>query len=243
MNEEEPELWLNMKSSKMSELHSCEQGWAGRSPCWFWALWLWFWVPWSSSSTFTPTGDATYTETHHMQSLGFFPALCLIIHTLKNNYSYISGMVVKFKHLWDLDCKVKPSKLITGCTSFVWDIILLCEETRNRLVFFVSVVKEKEGGVCSQVLHSEAWCQCSRLTGSQRKSPADWARHAPPPLLAHITTWRNPDRVEGWQRDPAVRSLNVLLPWLQTLLKRFVFRVDDMLTLRADEQLKHRLVF
>lgn len=233
----------------MTELHSCEQGWAGRSPCWFWAPWLWFWVPWSSSSTFTPTGDVTYTETHRMgpgmQNLGFSPALCLTIHTLKNSCPYIPGMVVKFKHLWDLDCKLKPSKLITSCTSCVWDIVLLCEETRNKLVFSVSVLKEKEGGVCSEVVHSEAGRQCSRLTGSQRKSPADWARHAPPALLARITTRRNPDRVEGWQRDPAVRSLNAgaLLPWLQMLPKRSGWLLDHMLTLRADEQLVHRLVF
>lgn len=99
------------------------------------------------------------------------------------------------------------------------------------LCFLVSVLQEEEGGVCPEVVHAEARRQCSRLTGSQRKSPADWARHAPPPLLARITTRRNPDRVEGRQRDPAVRSLNAgdrppgagraLLPWLQMLLKRF----------------------
>lgn len=61
----------------------------------------------------------------------FFPALCLIIHTLKNSCSYVPRMVVQFKHLRDLYCKFKPSELITSCTSFVWDIVLLCEETRN----------------------------------------------------------------------------------------------------------------
>lgn len=128
------------------------------------------------------------------------------------------------------------------------------------LCFLVSVLQEEEGGVCPEVVHAEARRQCSRLTGAQRKSPADRARHAPPPLLARITTRRNPDRVEGRQRDPAVRSLNAgdrppgagrrpsaLAPnvtktfWV--VFVRFLSRVDHMLTLRADEQLVHGLVF
>lgn len=69
--------------------------------------------------------------------------------------------------------------------------------------------QEEEGGVCPEVLHSQAGCQRPRLARAQREGPADGARHAPAALHPHPAARRDPHPVEGRNRHSAVRSLKV----------------------------------
>lgn len=78
-------------------------------------------------------------------------------------------------------------------------------------LFYILLCQEEEGGVCSEVLHSKARCEYSRIPGAQREGPSDRARHAPPTLLPHLTARRNPHPVEGWHCYSTVRSLKVAL--------------------------------
>lgn len=67
--------------------------------------------------------------------------------------------------------------------------------------------QEEKGGVCPEVLHSQAGCKHPRLPGTQREGAADGARHAPAALHPHPAARRDPHPVEGWDCHSIVRSL------------------------------------
>lgn len=82
--------------------------------------------------------------------------------------------------------------------------------TTHSLSCLVLLCQEKEGGVCFEVVLSEAREECSRVPGAQRQSPANRACYAPPALLPYFTARRNPDWVEGWHCYSTLRGLKLL---------------------------------
>lgn len=78
--------------------------------------------------------------------------------------------------------------------------------------------QEEEGGVCPEVLHSQAGCKHPRLPSAQREGAADGARHVPATLHPHPAARRDPHPVEGWNCHSVVRSLKVA-PFFRTRAK------------------------
>lgn len=134
--------------------------------------------------------------------------------TFQSNKQKTDKSILKSRNL---PCAAHLSyRQIIPCTFQTYVLFPQSSSTKQNVVcqpallfFSVLLCQEKEGGVCSEVIQSEARGECTWVPGAQRESPADRARNAPPPLVPHFTTRRNPDRVEGRHCHSAVRSLKV----------------------------------